>query len=167
MYSIAQNPYNYHDSYNESYYYDDIARNYDLSDSSGNDTLTTYEDRPEPADRPDWFIDIDPDIICDDFKRVELEGTYQTFHVDCQGYDIDGSEIFPQLQWSNCWRYSDESAVMEYYNETIQEYVLTASINNFTHCSKCNWCKKFDYGNLMVSYQSLNPRGKTIHIDFS
>ena len=122
LYSIAQNLYNYEDSFN-----------YDSWDSSGNDN------------------------ICDDFKRVELKGTYQTFHVDCQGYDIDGSEIFPLLQWSNCGRYyngyyNGEPLLMEYYNETIQEYVLTASKYNFAHCSHCNWCKQFDFDNLMVSY---------------
>ena len=71
LYSIAQNLYNYEDSFN-----------YDLSDSSEN-----Y-------------------IICDDFKRVELKGLYQTFHVDCQGYDIDGSDIFT-ADLKRCAPFSD------------------------------------------------------------
>ena len=38
--------------------------------------------------------------ICDDSKRVmqRSKDTNQTFYVDCQGYDIDGTLIFKELQ---------------------------------------------------------------------
>ena len=39
------------------------------------------------------------DIICDDSKRVTLNGTYNTYHVDCEGYDLDGTLIFSDLDY--------------------------------------------------------------------
>ena len=143
MYSIAQNSYNYD---NSSYY----------DDSFNNESWDTHRPGPLPEPlpelQPDRFIARDPDIICDDFKRVEVEGFrgHPNFHVDCQGYDIDGSELFTDVL-KNCVHYTDNfgdlrewmEMRMEYYNETIYiEPIMTeVTLHDFAHCSQCNWCK--------------------------
>ena len=74
-------------------------------------------------------------------------GRAQTYHVDCQGYDIDGTLIFPEL--NDCWGQS-----LRYYERDNQMPTLTASTHEFNHCSQCGRCKRFEFSELMVSYKT-------------
>ena len=70
----------------------------------------------------------------------------QTYHVDCQGYDIDGTLIFPEL--NDCWG----NIELQYYEGDNQMPTLIASTHEFNHCSQCQTCKPFEISEYMVSY---------------
>ena len=100
--------------------------------------------------------------ICDDTKRALFESQQQTFSVDCQGFDLDGTLIFPELQDARVaeyyeFQYSDDSyQSSDYQRPYLDRLSLPAwgypdypNANiwatcqyDFAHCSKCHRCKK-------------------------
>ena len=99
-----------------------------------------------------------PEIICDDFKRAVLhgDGMHQTFYVDCQGLDIDGTEIFPSL------RERVQYFPLKYYDGKPSnpqlpinpQPLVEASELDFGHCSQVGICKPYIYANQTVSFRN-------------
>ena len=124
--------------------------------------------------------------VCDDFKRVMFQAakTNQTFYVDCQGYDIDGSLIFDELQnnelldyYNNQYDIINNRRVGNSYENSQFDYdsainkrsiavgvwnypdnqdpILLASHLDFLHCSQYRQCQSFKYKNLQVCFENI------------
>ena len=102
--------------------------------------------------------DYDEFQICDDSKRVPVKGNNRTYHVDCDGYDINGTLILTGIDYC----YLDESDPRAYRQMFLypsyqfrydlnDDLLTTVACIDFFHCSYCNKCKPFNFSSVMVS----------------
>ena len=96
------------------------------------------------------------DIICDDSKRVTIEGTNSTYHVDCGGFDMDGTLILFDLD--DCeWRdFTDDTNLTpswELKYRLNDDLVTAVTCSDFFHCSFCNKCTPFNFSSVWVSIE--------------
>ena len=93
---------------------------------------------------------------CDQFKRVKFVGqmTGQNslpfnfyFYVDCEGYDTDGNLIFEELK--NC-RQSTQNRWLYPHVDGLSS-LISASVQDFSHCVQCNRCEPNKGGNFYVN----------------
>lgn len=96
------------------------------------------------------------DIICDDSKRVTIEGTNSTYHVDCDGFDMDGALILIGLddcEWRN---YTDDTNLTPSWglkNLLNDDLVTAVTCSDFFHCSRCFKCRPFNLTSVRVSVE--------------
>ena len=95
-----------------------------------------------------FYDDYYADIICDDSKRVTLKGNNRTYHVDCEGYDLDGTLIISELPKFGM---SDATNFRYQLNDEID--LVTAPWSDFFHCSQCYICKPFNFSSVKVSME--------------
>ena len=149
MYSLAQF---------SSQIYDD--QKYESYESFYGDELF-HEDESliNPQNHQPKFINPNTDIICDDFKRVTVKGTNNTYHVDCNGHDLDGTLILIDLAECGLGGYSysnydtklDPSHELRYrLNDTL---VTAHTFGDFFHCSHCNECRPYNFSSVWVSIE--------------
>ena len=83
--------------------------------------------------------------VCDDTKRVafEMQGqTFKIFHVDCQGYDIDGTLIFEELQDTDLKPSPNQYPMWSYKDDQNTRAEIWATCNDFYHCPRCHMCAR-------------------------
>ena len=118
-------------------------------------------------------VDYDEFPICDNFKRVPLKGNNRTYHVDCNGYDINGTLIITglddcgivytddptdsyhsNLYWSYPLRYDlNDDLVSDLSLPILSEVVTAVDCSDFYHCSYYNKCTPFNSSSVWVSIE--------------